>query len=333
MPYAIMRSKKLNNFGSIASSLQHAYRERQTVNANSDAEIDNINLVNSSCDEAMGMLRDRLDSLDKSPRSNSVKCVEYVFTASPEWWDSASRNEQEEFIECSSKWLEDKYGESNIIASVVHHDETTPHISAFVVPITPDGRLSARDFLGGRVKMKEQQDSFYDNVKHLGLNRGIEKSNSKHKDIKTYYGSVNASKSFLSDIKERINKAVPEPTLADRAKPKEYAQKVKVSVVNSVSNELRKSVQMNDLIDEYERMKKRIEPFFDELKKVKAENERVQSELSQYKEAFHSLVKSIGGKEEAQRILLEVKQQKEAERKQEQERRRAERSNGLGFSR
>ena len=41
-----------------------------------------------------------------------------------------------------------------------------------------------------------------------------------------------------------------------------------------------------------------------------------------YKESFHSLVKSIGGKEEAQRILLEVKQQKEAER-----------SNSLGFSR
>ena len=33
--YAIMRCKKLSSMGSVASSLKHAYRERETPNADS----------------------------------------------------------------------------------------------------------------------------------------------------------------------------------------------------------------------------------------------------------------------------------------------------------
>ena len=51
-----------------------------------------------------------------------------------------------------------------------------PHLSAFVVPLTQDGRLSAKEFIGGRSKMREDQSTYAESVKKLGLERGIEEA-------------------------------------------------------------------------------------------------------------------------------------------------------------
>ena len=53
MAYAIMRAKKLANMGSVAASMQHCYRERNTHNADQERTPDNQHLVAKSTDEAM----------------------------------------------------------------------------------------------------------------------------------------------------------------------------------------------------------------------------------------------------------------------------------------
>ncbi len=232
-----MRSKKISTMGSVASSLKHAYREKETINADSDKTNLNIGLTSKSTDEAMGKLRSKLNNLDKPPRSNSVRAVEYVMTTSPEWWETAGSEERADFFNSSHKWLKDTYGEDNVIATVVHMDETTPHVSAFVVPITEDGRLSARDFLGGRDKMKEQQDSFYDAVKHLKLERGAERSRARHNDIKTFYSSVNASKDEMSAMEIKLKYAIPDKKFLE----KDGAYKERV--IENLQRELKPVIQ------------------------------------------------------------------------------------------
>ena len=54
--YAIMRCSKLKTMGSVASSLQHNFRERETPNADADRTPDNEHLAANSTDEAMGKL-------------------------------------------------------------------------------------------------------------------------------------------------------------------------------------------------------------------------------------------------------------------------------------
>ena len=76
----------------------------------------------------------------------------------------------------SEQWLEKKYGKDRVVAAVVHRDEATPHLSAFVVPLTQDGRLSAKEFIGGRSKMRDDQSTYAESVKKLGLERGIEEA-------------------------------------------------------------------------------------------------------------------------------------------------------------
>ena len=186
--YAIMRCKKLTGMGSVASALQHCYRERESPNADAERTPENHCSVSQSADEAMGKLR---ELLPEKRRKDAVLAVEYVMTASPEWWKEATPRQQAEFFARSEQWLEKKYGKDRVVAAVVHRDEATPHLSAFVVPLTQDGRLSAKEFIGGRSKMRDDQSTYAESVKKLGLERGIEGSRATHQTVQHYYQSIN----------------------------------------------------------------------------------------------------------------------------------------------
>jgi hypothetical protein len=54
MAFAIMRAKKLATMGSVASSMQHNFRERETPNADPERTPENEHLQAQTTDEAMG---------------------------------------------------------------------------------------------------------------------------------------------------------------------------------------------------------------------------------------------------------------------------------------
>ncbi|MFW9341528.1 plasmid recombination protein, partial [Glaesserella parasuis] len=63
---------------------------------------DNDHLAARSTDEAMGKLRERLP---EKRRKDAVLAVEYAMSASPEWWQTASADQQREFFKRSTEWL------------------------------------------------------------------------------------------------------------------------------------------------------------------------------------------------------------------------------------
>lgn len=173
--------------GSVAASMQHCYRERETHNADQERTPDNQHLVAKSTDEAMGKLR---DLLPEKRRKDAVLAVEYVMTATPEWFAKATPEQEKAFFQQSLQWLADKYGADRIITASIHRDETTPHLSAFVVPLTQDKRLSAKEFIGSRDKMRADQTTYAACVANLGLERGIEGSKATHQTIQQHYAAV-----------------------------------------------------------------------------------------------------------------------------------------------
>jgi hypothetical protein len=197
MAYAIMRAKKLASMGSVAASMQHCYRERDTHNADQERTPDNQHLVARSTDEAMGRLR---NLLPEKRRKDAVLAVEYVMTASPEWFDKATPEQQQAFFQQSLQWLADKYGSDRIVTASIHRDEATPHLSAFVVPLTQDKRLSAKEFIGSRDKMRADQTSYASCVAALGLERGIEGSKATHQSIQQHYAAIERGAKPLATI-------------------------------------------------------------------------------------------------------------------------------------
>ncbi|MDS0012512.1 plasmid recombination protein, partial [Enterobacter hormaechei] len=93
--YAIMRCKQLTVMGSVASALQHCYRERETPKANAERTPENYCSVSESTDQAMWRVR---ELLPEKRRKDAVQAVEYVMNASPEWWKESTPQQQPEFF-------------------------------------------------------------------------------------------------------------------------------------------------------------------------------------------------------------------------------------------
>ncbi len=187
MAFAILRTEKLKTMGEIGGSLAHTFRTRETANADPLRKRQNEHSLDSP-----DAVKDAINArLPEKLRKNGVLCVEHLITASPDWsgWGT---DQEKQFFDQSKKWLEDKYGKQNVVATSIHRDETTPHLVAYVVPLDPNtGRLNARKWLGGRAVLSQMQTDFANHVKNLGLERGIEGSKAEHTTIKDYYAKVN----------------------------------------------------------------------------------------------------------------------------------------------
>ncbi|MHC8331859.1 MobV family relaxase [Pseudomonas sp. LB3P25] len=194
MTYAILRTKKLKSFGAVARSARHTFREQPTPNADPVHRSHNRTVGVRGVYEVLEAIKGRLP--DKR-RSDAVLCIEYLVTASPEAFERHGGRLDElggGYFADALAWLRMRHGQENVISSTIHLDELTPHLVAYVVPRTKDGRLSCRDFLGGPTKLREMQDSFHAacGAAH-GLERGIRGSKAKHEEVAAFYTTLTAA--------------------------------------------------------------------------------------------------------------------------------------------
>ena len=125
-----------------------------------------------------------ISELTQAPRSNSVGCLEVVITCSK---DSIPKDKQADFFNDSVKALKKQFGSKNLCGVALHHDETAPHLHAFVTPIQEleNGvkKLNAKSWTGGKQKMVELQNFFHKEVfAKYGLERGESAELTKRKN-------------------------------------------------------------------------------------------------------------------------------------------------------
>ena len=212
MAYVILRTAKLKTFGNISASASHCFRERETKNADAKKTPDNKTYGAKSVATLLAGFKKRLDTVP-TVRSNAVLCIEYFIGASPEWFKEKTPADREAYFIDALNWLRKKHGVENVISVSEHYDETSPHMSAYVAPIDPTGRLNAAYFLDGKQVLSAMQTEFAEKVgAKYGLDRGIEGSLAEHTSIQQYYSAVNAK---TPEIKTKVE-AVPLPTAQQR---------------------------------------------------------------------------------------------------------------------
>ncbi|MBW4638599.1 MAG: plasmid recombination protein [Gloeocapsa sp. UFS-A4-WI-NPMV-4B04] len=207
MAYGICRIQKLKA-GSVGRSALHTSRKRDTPNA--DPEKQHIRIIGSpdspSTPDLETLVRQRIG--EQTIRKNAVLAVEFLLTASPEYFrpddpGKAGHYEQqqlEDFQHTACEWLLNRYGD-RIVRAELHLDESTPHIHAYMVPLDEKGKLNCRALLGGsRYRLSELQDDFAAAMKPLGLERGIKGSRAKHTEVRKYYAAVNSSPDAFLDM-------------------------------------------------------------------------------------------------------------------------------------
>ena len=181
----------------VAGLQLHNNRERQHSNTNPDIDRSrselNYSLIEQNTHNYNKLIDERLHQGykgKKAIRKDVVKMCEMLFTSDGDFFSRLSEQEQRQFFIDCFEFAENRYGRENIIAATVHLDEATPHLHLDFVPLTPDGRLSVKDILGGRKEMQQLQDDFYSVVSiKYGLERGsradLESGETSRKHLET----------------------------------------------------------------------------------------------------------------------------------------------------
>ena len=234
MAYASARLKKLKR-GNISGSASHTARERETPNA--DPTQKNIRFIGSLNPE------ERLEDLvlakigdseqKRKIRTDAVYCVELLLSASPSYFrpDCPTQagyyepQKLDDWLEATHQWLADEYG-SRIVRAELHLDEATPHIHAYFVPLDDQGQLRCNHFFDGRQKIQQFQDSYYQTMRLIGLERGIKGSRAKHQDIKDFYRIVEEGRDLEVD---ELSAAQLKAKAADRDRANQRKQEMEAT--------------------------------------------------------------------------------------------------------
>ena len=107
-------------------------------------------------------------------RTDSVRVVETLITASPGFFKDKKKAQVKEYFEHAMQFILNHVPKERILSAVIHVDEKTPHMHLLFVPITEDGRLCAKEIVGNRKKLTWWQDEFWKHMvkKYPDLERG-----------------------------------------------------------------------------------------------------------------------------------------------------------------
>ena len=164
--HAILRFEK--HKGNPARPLE-AHHERQKEQYASNPDIDigrskyNFHIVKPE-GRYYHFIQSRIEQAGCRTRKDSTRFVDTLITASPEFFKGKSRSEIKAYFEYALEFLRSKQDSKTFISAVVHMDEKTPHLHLCFVPLTADGRLSAKEIVGNRKNLVKWQDEFWQHM-------------------------------------------------------------------------------------------------------------------------------------------------------------------------
>lgn len=220
--FCIMRTEKRKK-----SDLSGIQKENtRTATGYNNKVSPGMDIFNVTLKESNDWLQDinrEIQAAGAKARSNSVMALDTIYTASPEFFQERTNAENDKFFQDCLKFHNEHFG--HIISAVVHYDETTPHLHIISVPLTKDGRLSARDVIGNKAKMSKTQDQFFEQVgRGYGLKRGI------HMDGQEKKEHISAQEHELREIRRQIARgqeelgAIEHSKKSARTRAQEYRQ-------------------------------------------------------------------------------------------------------------
>lgn len=160
-------------------------------------DILNVDLLHS--DNWMQDIQQEIDRAGARTRSNSVVALDTIYTASSEFFTDKSNTENDTFFRDCLRFHQQHFG--HVISAVIHYDETTAHMHVISVPLTRDGRLSARDVVGNRTQMRRIQTEFYEQVgRGYGLERGVQQDGPEKRE------HITAQEHRLREVKQETQR-------------------------------------------------------------------------------------------------------------------------------
>ncbi|MFT9123191.1 MAG: plasmid recombination protein, partial [Leuconostoc mesenteroides] len=147
-------------------------------------------------------------------KRDDVKALATWIVTLPEELSEAPHDQQSAFFEATSNFLNDRYGQENAVAAVVHYDETTPHLHYAFVPVVFDDKKARYKVSAKEVLTRHDLQTFHEDLdQHLKkvlpfYEQGILNNKTlpfeNVAEIKKYNDQLNALKTELADVEENI---------------------------------------------------------------------------------------------------------------------------------
>lgn len=279
--FAILRTKKIKDYTHFSKTMQHNLRTKHANNVDASKSKDNIIYYQhiGNVDE----LKAYYDNLSIKERANSVKAMEFVFTASPEFFEKANREELEAWKKEQVAFAKREWGDQ-LQFLVLHNDEKSPHFHAivsceetkthkyknqkgeFFKKVTS---LNARKY--NREYLRELQTRYAKTNKRFGLSRGIKNSSVRHVELKEF--QYNVRKALDADYTKSIEKAFDNEFL--KKKKLGYisfddAKAFMLHHLNHITRELKKLKKRDELNNQYLELSKKAKETIDKMTEIKS---------------------------------------------------------------
>lgn len=260
-----------------------------------------MDILNVTLKESNNWLRDidnEIKTAGARTRSNSVLALDTLYTASSEFFQGKTNEENDTFFRDCLKFHERHFG--HIISAVIHYDETTPHLHVISVPLTQDGRLSARDVIGNKTKMSKAQDEFFEQVgKGYGLGRGI------HMDGQEKKKHISAQEHELREIRQKIARGQEELEAVEHSVE---TARTRAQTARQTATELQKQVEQlqEERVKQHNSLKMLSASKTDRQKELK----KINNNIRQKQHEFEAITRDL---EEVKEYLTEGQQNRLAE--------------------
>ena len=200
-------------------------------------------------------------------RSDSVRVVEALVTASPEFFKGKKKGEIKAYFTEALDFIREHQDPKTIISAVVHMDEKTPHMHLCFVPLTADGRLSAKEIVGNKKKLTQWQDRFWEHMvrKYPDLERGesVSETGRDHIPPRLFKEAVH-----LNQMKEQILKLMTDTNLLNK--------KLKMEDLEAL---------LNKYVPATEALRTKLRKYDKAYKALSDENSALEAELQTAKDA------------------------------------------------
>ena len=345
--YAIFRSEPIYTLNDLAGIGSHNKREKKAYNSNPDIKVelskDNIELMpladkyvkgfynltkeyKKEHDERMKTEREDRKRTFKQmlDKSKNVVADELLFTATNEFFKDMTK---EDIIDWANTCMEFVYEDlgytkNQVLHSVVHLDEKTPHIHCVVVPLvkkldkrtnTERFTISKKQYIKDKIHLSELQDKYHERLTSKGydLERGIKGSDRKHIKIKDYKKINRKLEQNLNTRNDRLDKVMNEfeeqmKTTKTIPFDKKHivVEKDTFDTMNKVIKESKKVMELqlkiNEVFNEvdsyiasYNSLEKDNQKYQREIKSLKAKNSNLLQENNKLKSYIDTILEVI----------------------------------------
>ena len=318
--YAIFRSEPIITIPDLAQIGSHNKREKKAYNSNPDIKQElsrnNIELVPLTEKYVKGFYnltneyrkqheeKQKTERIDRKKtfnqmlnKSRNVVADELLFTATSDFFKEMTIDNIKDWANTCMEFVYNDLGytREQVLHSVVHLDEKTPHIHCVVVPLVKkfDNRtnterytITKKEYIKDKIHLSQLQDMYHKRLVDKGydLERGIKGSDNQNINIKQYKQMTKKLNHSLNVRNEKFDSAMNE--LEENMKSnkntifdKEYV-KVKRETFDSMNKVIDESKKVREIQPKLQTIFNEVENYANSYKSLEKENKKYAKEIN-----------------------------------------------------